>query len=77
MKISPKPCRVVQNQGFENCLLVALLACFWAPRGTYLAILLGLFAYPGLSWACLGDTNVIPDLEHLTFLSALDCRGRP
>ena len=37
---------------------VALLAWFWEPRGTPLATLLGLFAYPGLSWACLGKFEI-------------------
>ena len=55
----------------------SLLACFWAPCGAHLASVLGSLACPGLSWTCLGDTNVVADLDKLRFFFTMDSRGPP
>ena len=55
----------------------SLLACFWAPCGAHLASVLGSLACPGLSWTCLGDTNVVADLDKLRFFFTMDFRGPP
>ena len=55
----------------------SLLACFWAPCGAHLASVLGSLACPGLSWTCLGDKNVVADLDKLKFFFTMDSRGPP